>query len=189
MARLLARASGVRYAWRPAARRAVGSEAPRRRSLARANPRRRTPYDFGERRCAPRTDLHLVSLLHIGHFPITASAASLRSDTCPLSPDWCPIRIGIGVRFHRNTHFATGPVVRQRSPVKHGRRPGNPKTAPTAKCRILFHAPVAFCHYGRMPLDLRPNAVLPPGRGRAVKIPQNVGGDRASIARCGVEQY
>jgi hypothetical protein len=57
---------------------------PPRRSLARANQRRRCPRDFRDRRCAPRSDLHLKSLIHLGHFSITAPRASLRSVSSPL---------------------------------------------------------------------------------------------------------
>jgi hypothetical protein len=41
---------------------------------------------------------------HAYQFFIAHLRASLRSDHCPISSDQCPIRIGTGVRFHRNTH-------------------------------------------------------------------------------------
>jgi hypothetical protein len=81
-----------------------GLEALRRRSPARANARRVESPEPKKRRFAPKPESGPIFLPHIGQFFIAHGRASLRSDHCPISSDQCPIRIGMGVRFHRNTH-------------------------------------------------------------------------------------
>ena len=80
-----------------------GLEALRRRSPARANARRVESPEPKKRRFAPKPESGPIFLPHIGQFFIAYDRASLRSDHCPISSDQCPIRIGTGVRFHRNT--------------------------------------------------------------------------------------
>ena len=101
-----------------------GLEALRRRSPARANARRVESPEPKKRRFAPKPESGPIFLPHIGQFFIAHGRASLRSDHCPISSDQCPIRIGMGVRFHRNTQASSaseGPV--PRSP-QHARRSG-----------------------------------------------------------------
>ena len=89
-----------------------GLEALRRRSPARANARRVESPEPKKRRFAPKPESGPIFLPHIGQFFIAHLRASLRSDHCPISSDQCPIRIGTGVRFHRNTQQSAPTGVR-----------------------------------------------------------------------------
>ena len=90
-------------------RRELGLEARRHRSLACPNKRRENSFVHSPSRRPKRgSEKHQENrgeiLTHIGH-PFKSDPERRFAPTTVRSiPDCCPLRIGTGVRFHRNPH-------------------------------------------------------------------------------------